>query len=142
MTLRLVPLAAAMLLAGCGGGGGDEDEQPVRDAAVAFYTSKDPAVCSSPAARAFIKKTLTSSGPAGIRKAIRSCERNRRAGRVPDRADIEVLDVAIDGRTATVHVGIGPAGADRSCAALGLEKLSGPWRVGSIDAVDCARVPS
>ena len=148
MMRRLVPLAVALLVAGCG----EADEAPapkaradptetkrVGDAAVSFYTSHDPAICRSTAALTLIKKTGT-TGAAALRKAIRSCERNRKAGRVPAPGDVDVLRVQLDGRTATAYVAIRSAG-EPACAILGLEKLSGPWRVASIDGFDCSRVP-
>ena len=145
-----MPLALALLAAGCG----DTDSERTRttqradpaeteragDAAVSFYTSHDPRICRTHAARTLIETTVTAGGAAGVRRAIRSCERNRRAGRVLDRADVDVLRVRLDGRTGTVYVGVTAAGGERSCAALGVEKLSGPWRVASIDALACARV--
>ena len=147
---RVLPLVVALLVSGCGG----DDVRPaakpradpaevkrVEDAAVTFYTSRDPRICSTNAARTLIEKTLTTGGAAGVRRAIRSCERNRRAGRVLDRADVEILRVQLSGRTATAYVAVPAADGGRSCAILGLEKLSGPWRVASIDARDCRRVP-
>ena len=136
---------ASSAVAGCGGDDavdhGDPGEiEKVRAAVVSFYSSHDPRVCRSPGALSFIRETARQESIDDVERLIRSCERNRRAGRVIAAEDVAVPSILLSGSEGEAYSSL--SGRNEStCGVLGVKKTRGEWRIQSLDPFECDRLP-
>jgi hypothetical protein len=124
LAAALAALAAAYALGACGGKTSDEDK--IKEALQATYTTKDPGSCREHATRRFLEQTTLQKGA----QALRSCREAARRGR-PARS-IVISRIDPEGDVAQAHLTVKGGDADGQRLVVALVKEHGDWKLSKI----------
>jgi hypothetical protein len=123
-----------VLVIGLGGCGGSEDETTaegdtaaVSEAIEGFATNADPTACQDVATEHFLRQTEFSS----IHEAVERCQEEAHQ-KFDDPSSIDVLQVEVDGSSATADVAFEGGSYDGQTLSVELVKEGGRWKMDSL----------
>ena len=116
--------ALATLAVGCGGDDSSSEEDDVREAIGHIAGSGAPEDCTTYATQAYLEQTTFKTGA----EALAECE--AQAGTT---AVVEVVEVAIDGETATATVATTEGELEGTTVEAGLLKEDDTWKLDSLN---------
>lgn len=126
--LPIVLMSLILGLAACGGGGeGGEDEAQIEENILTSLTSTDPTKCTKLETLDFVEQNADASGS----KAIAAC-REAAADTSKDAKEVDVSEIAVDGKDATANVGFEGGGLDQQVVSIALVEEGGTWKLDQI----------